>query len=543
MATDGVRTLEARADSASLLTGPLAPVVMAVAIALVYLPSLGGGFLNMDDPWLIQENPVIRRGAGALGTIWTDLSHDTRLVLGGEFLPIRDTSLWLEHKVHGLSPQPMRWVSLGIYIAAVLLFRAALRRVFGGGVAPEVATWLFALHPVHVESVAWLAGRKDVLAMAFVAAALFVYAGESKHKRWGVPLLMLLAVLSKSMAVAGVGLMLAFDLIAKQRPTLRAYAPTIVVLAAAMVIHVQVGNAVGITTEPYGGSRDAAAAAMGRVWLRYVEAIFFPGALSIVQDPPEKTSWDWIAVCGWGLLAVWAAVGLLLMRGRPERGVEGKPVVLASFVWFFVPLLPVSQVIVPLENFLADRYLFLSVMGPALLLGGAMDMMGDRRAIGGTFILAGGLALFAWQRADLFAESSKVFADATEKTERSPKAPYQLGQAYEALGDDDGARRAYTKVLHRARGRDDVARRATNNLSRVYARLGRLKHAEKVLRRGRKLWPRDPKVAGNLAEIVARQPGREAEGRALYDQMLRDFPEYEFGREAYARRYGPPPSR
>ncbi len=529
-------TLEATEGGGSALTGRWAAVALVVVVVVVYLPSLGGGFLNLDCPWLVEENEIVRRGVGGLSAIWLDLSRETRLVLGAEYLPIRDTTHWIEHHVAGLGPRPTRIANLVIYLGAVLLFRGTLKRALGGGVAPEVAAWLFAVHPVHVESVAWVAGRKDVLALLFVAAALRAHAGESRWRPFVVPALLLCAVLSKSMAVAAMGLLWAVDLLARRRPDPRVYVPAAVVLALAMLVHVHVGGLVGIVSTPLGGSRWSAAAAMGRVWLEYLGSVFVPTSLSIVRDAPEVTSWSLVAVTGWALLLVWAALGARLAATRGST--EGRPVVLAAFVWFFVPLLPVSQVFVPLQNFSADRYLFLSVMGPALLVAALMEGMGDRKALGGTLVLAGGLALFTLQRADLFADSVKVFTDARDKTERAPLATYQLGQALEALGEDERAIRAYADTLERSPQPTEEARRATNNLGKLHARHGRLAKAEKVLARGAKLWPRDAQIAFNLAEVLARQPSRAREGAAHYRDALIRFPSHAPGRDAFEARYG-----
>ncbi len=532
------------ASESELRLSRIAPVALALGIALAYSGSLRGGFLNLDDPWLIRDNLLLQPGNdGALGRIWADFGRNTRLALGAEYLPIRDTSLWVEARLWGLSPGALRVSNLVLYIAACLMMRAALRRTFGGGVTAEAAAWLFAFHPVHVESVAWLSGRKDVLAMLFVGAALFVHTGEGRKRVALVPLFVGLAALSKAMAVVSIGLLLAHDLLTRQRPDPKIYAPVAVVSAVVAWITVRVGDTVGMTTEPLGGSALSAAAGMGRVWLDYAQAIVYPTNLSIIHDPPKVTEWDAVSLGGWLLILSWGAIGLAVLdkgRAKTEHEQSGKPLVLAAWLWFVVPLLPVSQIVFPLENFWADRYLFLSVMGPALLLGSFFEMAGDRRAIGIGLVLAGGAGLFTWKRSVTFRDSVSVFRDAEAKTERAPLPVYQLAQAYEAEGKIKPAIRAYREVLARAPGREEEARRATNNLAKLLARENKLKRAEKILHRGRALWPRDPKILGNLAEVVARQPNRDEEARALYEQLLREHPGYEVGRKAFEERYGAP---
>jgi hypothetical protein len=108
-------------------------------------------------------------------------------------LPLRDTSHWLEVRTFGLVPQAMRAAQLALYAGGVLAFRGALRRCLGPGAWAEATAWLFALHPLHVESVAWLAGRKVVLGLLFVGAALYVYTGQTRHRIATVPALLMCA--------------------------------------------------------------------------------------------------------------------------------------------------------------------------------------------------------------------------------------------------------------------------------------------------------------------------------------------------------------
>src|SRR5882757_2918716 len=130
----------------------LAPLVLALAVAAVYAPSLRGGFLNYDDDWLIENNPILRRtDAGALRTIWIDLGPETRQRLGAEYLPVRDTLMWFEVRLFGFSPHAMRAVSLLLYLAAALAMRAYLRATIADPIVAGLAAFLFALHPVHVE--------------------------------------------------------------------------------------------------------------------------------------------------------------------------------------------------------------------------------------------------------------------------------------------------------------------------------------------------------------------------------------------------------
>ena len=489
-----------------------APYLLVVVTLLAYLPSLGGTWLNWDDPWLIRDNPILNGGGvSALARIWTDFSLETRLALGAEYLPIRDTELLVELSLFGPSPRLLRLTNLLIYLVAVIAFRGALQRTIGTFWPAEAAAWIFALHPVHVESVAWLAGRKDVLALAFVGGALFVHAGSSRRRLWLVPLLLLLAHLSKSMTVTAVGLVFAQDLLARRRPDPKLYVAALGVAVIALTAHLAVGRSVGMTEDPAGGSRVAQIATMGPIWLRYAWLLVWPPALSLVQDVVVRTTLDLLSIAGWSTLAAWGAGGVLLWRRRAE------PRLFALWLWFVVPLIPVSQVLFPLQNQMADRYLFLSVMAPALLLAWCFERA-PRLGAPVAAVATLGITLATTARSSLFADSAAVFADATAKTRLSPMAPYQLAQALEAYGDWPGAVRQYEETLRRAAGSGEAGRRATNNLAKLHARAGRLAQAERVLRDGRASWPDDPKILRNLAEVLRRQ-GRLEEARALSAEL------------------------
>jgi tetratricopeptide (TPR) repeat protein len=448
-----------------------------------------------------------------------DLSREARMGLGAEYLPIRDLSHWLEVRVFGISAPAMRLVQLGLYIGAMLAFRAALLRALSNRWLVEISVGLFALHPVHVESVAWLAGRKDVLALLFVGLALWVHTGTSRHRAALVPALFALACLSKSMAVGALGLFVALDLLRRKKPELTLYLGLALATVLVLFVHVYVGRVVGMTTDPAGGTRFTAGLTLGGIWLDYLKLCFWPPALSISHDVVVRSSVDAVAVAGWLLMAMWGALGVWGWR-------RNDPFPLALWLVFVVPLVPVSQVFFPLENLIADRYLFLSVLAPCLALGLASARIGHPLALPAAALVALALCVFTALRAATFADAVTLFAEATEKTRKNAIAPYQLGQALEAAGNERAALDAYRMALEREPGASDATRRATNNAAKLLARQNRLEEAEGLLVRGRELWPSDPKILANLARVTARQ-GRLTQACGLASELARRFPRYD----------------
>ena len=160
---------------------------------------------------------------------------------------------------------------------------------------------------------------------------------------------------------------------------------------------------------------------------------------------------------------------------------------------------------------MADRYAWLSVLAPCLLVAWALawayrryDARSARLAVSGV-AAAALLALLAltFERSVVFADSVLLFSDATQKTEADTDAPYQLGKALEELGREEEAMLAFREVLRRLEGdpRADL-RRPTNNLARLLAKRGELPEAERLLRAALERAPGDAKLTKNLVKVL-----------------------------------------
>jgi len=486
-------------------------VLLTLAVVVAYVPSLRGPFLSWDDPWLVEGNPVLAtHDTASLGRIWTDFGVETRITLGAEYLPVRDTVLWLETALFGSWAPALRIANLIWYVTAVLLLRAYLLRALGPS-AGEAAAWLFALHPAHVESVAWIAGHKDTLALLFVAAALALHARGGRATCWVAPLLGV-AHLCKAVSVVGVALLLAHDCLARRRPDWRVYVPAVLLAAGASWLHASVGATVGMQ------SGRASLAAVGGIWPAYFALVAWPPRLSIVHDLPSPALWGHVVILVLGALAV------ALARFRKSR------LPLFAWIWFVLPLLPVSGLFYSLQNATADRYLLLSVLGPLVLVAAIPARPALLFSL--ALVLGACSAMRAWQfRADL-----PLWEDAVAKTRTNAVAPFKLGTCFENTGRPLDAAKAYREALRRD-PRGERGRAAANNLAALQAKLGDLRGAEATYRAAHHTWPRDPKILGNLAEVIARQ-GRLDEARALFRDLLARFPDYQAGRRNYEAWFG-----
>lgn len=508
------------------------PLALTLAIVAVYAPSLTAPFLSYDDPWLVTGNPVLRdASAAALRSIWTGFGLDTRMVLGAEYLPVRDTFSWLVARVAGVSPLPHRAAQLGVYLAAALLVRAWLRQVLPA--RPRVAeatAWLFALHPAHVSSVAWVAGTKDALSLLFLALALHTHARSARDRPAPAALFTALACLSKGTSVIAPALLVASDLLARRRVAWRAVAASGVVALASLAAQLSVGRVVHMIAEPLGDGFAQRVASMAPVALRYVQVALLLEPPCIAREVAPRAATDPVALASLAVIvAVTAAAARLWRRGHRLP--------LIAVALFAAGLAPVSQVLAPLQNRMADRYLLVAALGPCLAVAAILDRVAWRRALtAATLLAAAGLSV---RHAAQFGDEPWLWSDAMART-RGPLAPYQLAHLLRARGDLPGTERMLREALARDGMRTPASASAATNLSQLLAVSGRSDEAISLLRRAIVASPGNPRARYNLATLLHHR-GEVAEARAVLLAVVMRFPDYPRARAAWSQWYGPLP--
>ncbi len=180
------------------------PLVLALGLALLavvaYRGSLGNGFVNLDDPEYVTENPIVRAGLTAAGLRWAATA-----IVVANWHPATLVSHMLDCQLYGLNPRGHHLTSLLLHVTATLLLFEFLRRTTGRPLPSAAVAALFAVHPTHVESVAWVAERKDVLCGVFWMATLAAYLHYGRRPGLGRYLLVAaafaLALAAKPMAV------------------------------------------------------------------------------------------------------------------------------------------------------------------------------------------------------------------------------------------------------------------------------------------------------------------------------------------------------
>jgi hypothetical protein len=448
------------------------PLLVALLGFAVFLPSLvPGELLSYDDDYLVSGSRAVREArVGKMLDPWGDRSD-----LGDEYLPVRDVSyaldalVWGERTADGReltgtrAARGFRFTNLLIYALACGLACAFLGELTRDPLLALLAGAFFALHPVHAESAAWVSGRKDVLsgALGFGALLVFVRARQNQDTARAVRrhitsvVLGLLAMLSKTTLVALPLLVGAVELfgpaLRRERARITGFSqenedPGPIARRALVVLpHLLVAIAVGWNARalgertgiarpaPPGGLATIAATDLP-ILVRYVAASFAPIDLRVSYGRFPLLSLSDPAVLS-SALALAAIAGLVLVA------LARRPKTLAfAAVWFLLALAPVLNV-VPFTQLLADRYLFVPLLGPALVAGWTLvRARRSRTAPGLALLLLGGVGVLGVGRGLDFATSERLFRSNIALEPENPVAHHELGRALLARAEASVAR-------------------------------------------------------------------------------------------------------
>ena len=428
-------------------------VGLALAVGLLYGRTAGFGFLSLDDPAYVAENPVVRAGLRPSGVAWAFTE-----VHALNWHPLTWLSLMVDVSLFGVDPGAMHRTNVVLHAAAaVLLFLALLRGTDALAPSALVAA-LFALHPLRVESVAWIAERKDVLSGFFWMLTLLAYLafarGSTPLERATVFLAAALAMLSKPMAVTLPVVLLLLDRWPLRRPEplmrlalekLPLFALSLGVALATFRIQSQLGAVRSLEAIDLGARvANAAIAAVS-----YLGKSFWPVDLAIFYPHPAVLGRaDTLllpALCAATLLAGITAVAAATARSRPY--------LLVGWLWYLVTLLPVIGIVQVGDQALADRYTYLPTIGIAIaLVWGARDVARSLRvpAALGAAVASSAVACLAaltWLQVPIFRDSRSVFAHALLVTDDNYYAHTALGRLERSEGRVEDAKRHLEEAL------------------------------------------------------------------------------------------------
>ena len=429
-------------------------LLLLAAVFAVYGRILGHEFIfNWDDYWYVTGNEDVR------GISWRNIRAAFSSYYMGNYAPVQIVSYMVDYLLWGLKAGGFLFTNIVIHFLNGLLVLRLLLRLHGERLAATVGAALFLLHPVQVESVAWVSQRKNLLAMCFFLLAWEWYcryreAGAGRGRLfYGASLAAFVtALFAKSVAVILPVVLVLFDRSfpdAERRPQLRDTVPFFLVatLAAVTALHSQRPEFDGGRVAYHGGSALTTMLTMLPVMCRYLGLLVWPAGLSAMYDPPLHRSPDAVVIVAALLLAGIFIAGAVLAR-RDRR--------LSFWVsFYFVALLPVAQ-FVPLITLMNDRYLYFPMLGVSALAGaGAVrlrERFGARRRVLCRALVLLPLLLLAaasWHRAGVWRDAITLWRDASVKSPTMPIVWGNLGEAYHAAGPERyaEAQQAYERAL------------------------------------------------------------------------------------------------
>lgn len=504
-------------------------------VVVAYLPALRAGFVWDDDDY-VTENPMLRSADG-LRRIWTDTAATP------QYYPLTHTTFWVEYRLWGLHPAGYHAVNVGLHAMASVLLWMALRRLRVPGAWLGAA--LFALHPVNVESVAWVTERKNVLSGALYAASLLAYlrfAGvgaqpgtrEPGNPRAYVAALVLFvgALLGKTVT-ATLPFTLALIVWWRRgrlgRRDAAFLAPLVVVGAALASVTAYLERfQIGTAGEDWGLSPLGHVLLASRILVFYLHKLMWPVDLTFIYPRWSITAGDPTAYL---FLAAVAGVFALLWAGRKKLG-RGPVVALGHFVVALAPALGLFYVYPMRYSFVADHFQYLASIGPLALAGAIVWQVGGKArhataARGGAIaVLLCALGFATASQARIYENLEVLWRDTLSKNPEAWAAHNNLGAMLGERGELDEAARH----LERAVALKPDHGGAYANLGVVHARQGRIDEAIVELGRAADLEPRDARTRVLLGQALARG-GRPAEAERAFAVAVDLEPD-----DAHARR-------
>jgi len=345
-------------------------LLLAVATAAVYWPVVGFDFVNYDDPQFITANPHVLGGF-----TWENVRWALGTRLDGNWIPLTWLSYILDVELFGRAAAGLHLTNLLLHAANTVLVFLLFRRLTGAHWPSAVLAGLFGLHPLHVESVAWVAERKDVLSMFFGLFSFLFYVryveksavhGRESTVSYGLAFsLFALGLMSKPILVTLPFVFLLLDYWPLNRftihdsrftiwPLLREKLPFFVLAAAAAALtffnQLHSGAVEPLASRPV-GFRIANTLIS---YVRYLAKTFWP--VDLVNPYP--------LVRHWAAGAVWAAGTLLLaLSFAAILTARKRPYGLTGWLWFLGTMIPVIGLVQAGAQSMADRYTYIPLLG------------------------------------------------------------------------------------------------------------------------------------------------------------------------------------
>jgi tetratricopeptide (TPR) repeat protein len=497
--------------------GLVALAVATFAFA-IYAGTLGHGFALDDGPEVVDNAHI--RSLASIPRVFTTASWagagDAQVPM---YRPLTTLTYSLDYAVHGLAPLGYHIINvlLNALVTVLVLFLALhLGLPLGGAAAGAL---LFAALPVHVEAVANVAGRKDLLVAAFSVAAVLCHSRALRRGGLAIvaaPVLVAAALLSKESGLVTLGLLAAHDLVYGREDWRRHRGRAVALFATYLALTLAfvwarhaVLDTLVFPRVPFDENPVAEAPASVRVTTaltvlgRGLGLLFAPVSLS--PDYSYAAILPVVSPLDPAFLAssvVILGLGFLAFAYRHRFPLGG-----FAFLWYGIAVLPASNLLVPIGTIFGERLLYLPSAAFALVAGAAASALGRRSRLATGLLVSAVLVVFGvrtWTYARAWVDDLSVFTAAVAAQPESAKAQRMLGGALVEAGRPDAAVAAFQRaiaIVGRPGTPQDRMAPALVELGVAFERLGRWPEAEGVYTRVLGADPRNADATWRLGVV------------------------------------------
>lgn len=511
--------MPARADSGRRRSIAIGLALIALTL-VVFLQVRHFDFVNWDDPVYLTENPNVQAGLSWSNVVWALTTTHT---------PYWHPLTWLSHMLDvtmfGMDTGWHHVTNLVIHIASTLMLFALLRRMTGADGKSAFVAAIFAVHPLHVESVAWLAERKDVLSTFFLMVTFWMYVryaerpGTARYAAVGVAYA--LALMTKPMVVTLPFALLLLDVWPLRRGIGRARAVVekipllalaLIVSVATVIVQTEVGAVAGLDALPLGARVKNALVG----YVMYVWKTIWPTGLAPFY--PFRAYSDWTVVCAGLALVIATALAVAVWRRWPY--------VTVGWLWYIVMVAPVIGLMQAGEQARADRFMYVPMIGLSIVAAWGGPAVLERIGLRARAAAALGIAIVvvcaavAHAQASYWVDSTTLWRHAAAVTDDNYMAYEKLGEAYRDRGQYEDAMTNYQRAIELAPpGSPAHVATIENNLGLVLTRSGKPDEAEAHFAAAERLNPEFAEAQSNYANALAMQ-GKFDQAIAHYHAAL-----------------------
>jgi len=528
----------------------LIPVLIVLVTSAAFLPALQNQFLRWDDHKNFLGNPHYR-GLGWMHLRWMWTTHL------GHYIPLTWMTLGLDYVLWGMNPLGYHLTNLLLHAANAVVFYFVAFRILGLGLpdpgdrrqadlvlSAGFAALVFAIHPLRVESVAWVTERRDVLSGLFYLSAILIYLRTCERGErgrgwyWAAVGLFACALLSKSMVVNLPIVLLILDVYPLRRlggatgwwsePARRVYVEKIpfvllATAAAAIAVMAQLSVHAAASLAQLSVPGRVAVSAYGLSF--YLWKMVVPLNLSPLYPlSPIVNPWAMPFVLSYTMVLAITAIALALRRRVP-----GLPAAWSAYV---VVLLPVLGIFQSGPQIAADRYTYLASLGWAILAGACLLFCWriSRTSTTGTpttlpiagvaICVVAGLGVLTWNQVHIWHDSERLWTYTVAIHPNSSLAQFSLGIVLSAQGKPTEAIEHFQKGLQL---RPDEPS-AHTNLGVALIQQGKLADAIEHFRQAVRIYPDDALAHTNWGSALI-DLGKPSEAIEHFQQALRIHPD------------------